>query len=136
MASTLRDTMKMLKRALALTLLATLVGCAAPIYNVSNAPVTIASSKQVSASQVREAIVRAGASLGWVFKDSGPDKLTGTLHLRTHTAVIDIPYSAQKYSINYVSSQNLNASNGTIHKNYNGWITNLTRAIDVQLSSL
>ena len=126
----------MLKRALSLTLLAALVGCAAPIYNVSNAPVTTASAKQVSAAQVREAIVRAGASLGWVIKDSGPDKLTGTLHLRSHTAVIDIPYSAQNYSINYVSSQNLNASNGTIHKNYNGWISNLTRAIDVQLAAM
>lgn len=127
--------MKMLKRALALTLLAAVVGCAAPIYNVNNAPVTTSSAKQLSAAQVREAIVRAGASLGWVMKDAGPNKLTGTLHLRSHTAVIDIPYSPQSYSINYVSSQNLNASNGTIHKNYNGWITNLTRAIEVQLAA-
>ena len=128
--------MKMLKRVIALTLLAAVVGCAAPIYNVNNAPVTSSSAKQLSASQVREAIVRAGASLGWVMNDSGPNTLTGTIHLRTHTAVIDIPYSAQSYSINYVTSKNLNASNGSIHKNYNGWITNLTRAIEVQLAAL
>lgn len=127
--------MKTLKRALTLILLVTVAGCAAPIYNVDSAPVTTSSAKQLSTAQVREAIVRAGASLGWIMKDAGPNSLVGTLHLRSHTAVVNIPYSEKSYSIKYVSSENLNAANGKIHKNYNGWISNLTRAIEVQLAA-
>ena len=47
----------------------------------------------------------------------------------------DIPYSTARYSITYKSSENLQAANGTIHKNYNGWIQNLTRGINAQLSA-
>jgi hypothetical protein len=112
-------------------------GCAnfAPIQNVDNAPVVSAAGKPLSQEQVREAIVRAGASLGWIIKDGGPGKLIGTLILRTHTADVDIAYSQTNYSITYKSSANLQESNGKIHKNYNGWITNLTRGINAQLAA-
>jgi hypothetical protein len=84
---------------------------------------------------VRGAIVRAGSALGWIMKDDGPGRITGTLMLRTHTAVVDIPYSANDYSILYKSSVDLKEANGQIHKNYNGWITNLTRGINAQLAA-
>lgn len=114
-----------------------LAGCAAvPIHNVNQASVTTASNRALDATQVREAIVRAGAALGWQMKDSGSNALEGTLHLRTHTAVVSIPYSAENYSIIYKSSVNLRESDGKIHKNYNGWISNLTKGIDAQLSAL
>jgi hypothetical protein len=107
-----------------------------PIYNVSDAPVTTTSGKSLSATQVRSAIITAGTSLGWSVKDAGPGKLEGTLHLRDHTAVVDIPYSTSRYSITYKSSENLQAANGNIHKNYNGWIQNLDRAIRTEISRL
>ena len=111
-------------------------GCTtAPIMNVSNAAVTSASGKALSRDQVRNAIVRAGSSLGWQMKDDGPNSLIGTLQLRDHTAVVEIPYSASTYSIEYRSSVNLNEGAGKIHKNYNGWIQNLTRGINAQLSA-
>ena len=50
--------------------------------------------------------------------------MNGTLILRTHTAEIEIPYSAGGYSIAYKSSVNLQEG-GNIHRNYNGWIQNL-----------
>ena len=116
---------------------ATIAACATvvPIQNVSNAPVASASGKPLSADQVRGAIVRAGAALGWQMREVGPGKLTATLQLRTHTAEIEIPYSPSSYSITYKSSVNLKESNGQIHKNYNGWIQNLTRGINAQLSA-
>lgn len=107
----------------------------APIMNVSSAPVSSASGKALSADQVRTAIVRAGAALGWQMKDEGPGKLSATLQLRDHTAVIDIPYSPSSYSVSYRSSVNLMEKGGQIHKNYNGWIQNLTRGINAQLSA-
>lgn len=113
-----------------------LVGCAAaPIMNVTEAPVVTASGKPLSNEQVRAAIVRAGSSLGWQMKEDGPGMLVGTLNLRTHTAVVAIPYSPRAYSIQYRSSVNLDEKGGTIHKNYNGWIQNLTRGINAQLSA-
>ena len=107
-----------------------------PIYNVADAPVTTTSVKAPSAAQVRAAIITAGTSLGWSIKEAGPGRLEGTLHLRDHVAVVDIPYSTARYSITYKSSENLQAANGTIHKNYNGWIQNLDRAIRTELSRL
>ncbi len=107
-----------------------------PIYNVNDATVSTTSGKHLSATQVRSAIITAGSSLGWQIADSGPGHLVGTLHLRNHTAVVDIPYSASKYSIAYKSSENLDASGSSIHRNYNGWVQNLDRAIRTELSRL
>ncbi len=115
----------------------TVVGCnSVPISNVSTTPVTTASNKSLSQDQVRAAIVRAGAALGWQFKDEGASTLNGSINLRTHSADIEIPYSATSYSIKYRSSTNLDAKDGSIHKNYNGWIRNLNRGIAAELSKL
>ena len=114
-------------------------GCmrCAPIQNVTDAPVpTEGGGKAMSNDEVRKSIVRAGAQLGWQMNPAGPGKITGTLVLRTHTAVVEIPYSPKSYSIVYKSSVNLDASDdGHIHKNYNSWIQNLDKAIRVQLAA-
>ena len=115
---------------------AALTACTvAPIHNVSEAPVASATGRNLSNDQVRAAIVRAGAGLGWQMREEGPNMLVGTLNLRTHTAVVEIPYNTRTYGIRYRSSVNLHEANGTIHKNYNGWIQNLTQAINAQLST-
>ena len=113
-----------------------IAGCSVvPIMNVKNAPITSASGKPLSNAEVRSAILRAGATLGWQMKDEGPNMLVGTLQLRDHLAVIEIPYSSTDYSLKYRSSNNLKESSGNIHKNYNGWIQNLTRGINAQLTA-
>ena len=108
----------------------------APIQNINQAPVIAPQGKGVTQEQVRLAILRAGAALGWQMADEGPGKIVGTINLRTHTAIIEIPYSTTSYSIKYRSSINLDESNGQIHKNYNGWIQNLTKGINAQLALL
>jgi hypothetical protein len=75
------------------------------------------------------------APLGWIMKDAGPGAIHGTLILRTHTAEVQIPYSATSYGIVYKSSINLQESGGKIHRNYNGWIQNLNRGINAQLAA-
>ena len=84
----------------------------------------------------RCAIIAAGAGLGWQMTDKSPGVLEGRLALRTHVAVVDIPYSEKAYSIRYRSSVNLNEANGTIHSNYNGWIQNLQRAVNSSVLAL
>ena len=112
-----------------------LIGCVSvPIMNVDNAAVPATSGKPLTKEQVRAAIIRAGGGLGWQMKDETPDMLVGTLTLRTHTAVVEIPYSATSFSIKYRSSVNLDQNGGNIHKNYNGWIQNLHKGINTQLS--
>lgn len=129
------------KIAFATTLLATAIAAEAacarcdPILNISNAPVTSASGKALSDKQVKEAIVRAGAALGWQVAEDGPGKLTATLLIRKHTAVVEIPYSSQTYAITYKTSTNLNEEGGQIHKNYNGWIQNFNKGIAAQLAA-
>ncbi|MEO7253214.1 MAG: hypothetical protein ABIZ64_03115 [Casimicrobium sp.] len=123
-----------------LAVLATILlvaGCnSTPIANVSETRVTTASSKTLSQDQVRAAIIRAASGLGWQIKDEGANKLIGSINLRTHSAEIEIPYSATNYSIKYRSSTNLGEMDGSIHKNYNGWIQNLNRGIATELSKL
>jgi hypothetical protein len=42
-------------------------------------------------------------------------------------------HQINSYSVKYRSSVNLDEKNGNIHKNYNGWIQNLSRGINAQL---
>lgn len=104
----------------------------APIQNFTDVPV----NKSMQAAQVKAAIIQAGTPLGWRIAEVGPGQLEATLRLREHVAIVSIPYSASKYSIAYKGSENLKASEGSIHKNYNGWVQNLERAIQGELSRL
>ncbi|MFN0160133.1 MAG: hypothetical protein ACKVQQ_02820 [Burkholderiales bacterium] len=125
-------------RFVAIALLALVLGAcrtAPSIYQVDNASI-VSNVPKPSKDDVKKAIVRAGGGLGWQFRDNGADALVGTLVLRTHTAVVDIPYSATQYSIKYKDSTNLNYDGTSIHSNYNGWIQNLHKAINVQLNTL
>ncbi len=114
-----------------------LAGCPrqALVYNVRDAPV-LASADQYSKDDVKKAIMRAGASLGWNIREVGPGQLEGTLYLRKHMAKVDIPYNHNSYSILYKESDNLRYDGEKIHSNYNGWIQNLDRAIKSQIGLL
>jgi hypothetical protein len=116
-------------------LVALLGGCrSANIYNVSAAPVV--ANKPVTLDDMQKAIVRAGAALGWQMKPVETGLIEGTLHLRTHMAKVHIKYDTTNYSITYKDSSNLDYDGTNIHKNYNGWIQNLDKAIRSQLSNL
>jgi hypothetical protein len=127
----LRGTLK----AVLTTTVILLVGCTTqPVYDVNQAP--IATARQPSMADVEQAIRLAGASLGWQMVPKGPGQMEGTLNLRTHRAVVDVRYDTKNYSIKYKDSSNLNYDGSNIHKNYNGWIQNLDKAIRSGLSAL
>ncbi len=110
-----------------------LAGCrTAPIYNATDVAIATPLGRQaLTLDQVGAVIVSAGSSLGWAVQIVKPGDAMATLHLRGHTAVVEIPYSTTTFSIIYKSSDNLNydASRNYIHSNYNGWVTNLRSAI-------
>lgn len=115
-------------------LLVTMVGCrTSPIKNVSDAP--IAASGKYTAKDVKNGIIRAGIGLGWKMKEMKKGHILGTLHIRDHMAKVDIAYTKKSYSITYKDSSALQYDGESIHKNYNGWITNLERSINANLSS-
>lgn len=127
----LRGTLKVLIPAMALLV----VGCRiAPVYDVQQAPVT--SARPATMADVERAIRAAGAGLGWQMMPRGPGAMEGTLVLRDHRAVVDIKYDTKTYSIKYKDSSNLQYDGSSIHKNYNGWVQNLDKAIRASLSAL
>lgn len=120
-------------------LLVSLVGCrsGAPIFEVKNAPVPSPAGKELTVEQVRKEIVAAGVAAGWQMADSKPGEILATFNLRSHQAIVSIPYTTKDYSILYKNSSNLkyDADAKTIHQNYTGWIQRLDGAIRSRLSA-
>lgn len=111
-------------------------GTTQPIHNVQNSPIILPPGKTVNMQQVTTAIMRAGTRLGWQMQPEGPGRLSGRIALRSHTAVIDVEHDTKQYSIKYRDSTNLDARDGMIHRNYNGWIQNLDKNIRAELTLL
>lgn len=111
-------------------------GCRSnPVYNVDGAAV-VTGKAGATVEDVKKAILRAGGTLGWNMNPVAPGQIIGTLRLRKHVAVVDIKYNMNTYSIMYKDSTNLDFDGTNIHSNYNGWIQNLNKAIQVQLTTL
>ena len=120
---------------IASALLLILAGCVAnPLLNIENAPIQI--SAKHNSTDIKKAIMRAGAGLGWIIKEKKPGHLVGSIFLRKHSATVDIKYTNKAYSITYKDSENLNYDGTNIHKNYNGWVRNLNSRIQAELSML
>jgi hypothetical protein len=115
------------------------MGCrgGAQIYQVKDAPVQTATGKQPSLEDVQKAIIAAGVGLNWQMAVAKPGEIIGTLNVRSHQAVVSIPYTTKNYSIVYKDSTNLkyNAEKQTIHENYTGWIQRLDGAIRARLTA-
>ena len=119
---------------LLLFVLAPAVGCGtAPIYNVTNQAIASSGGKPRTLEEVKTAIVESGSARGWTMKEIGPGHLEGRLHVRVHTAVVDVKYSTTNYSITYKDSHQLKYDGTDIHRNYNSWVENLQSEIDKRL---
>nr|WP_318383437.1 hypothetical protein [uncultured Enterobacter sp.] len=116
----------------AFAVMGALAGCArtAPVENIHS---TVGAGH--TEAQVRNAIIKAGMSRQWVMNDAGPGAITARQQSRDHMAEVRVTYNADSYSIIYAKSANLMASGGEIHKNYNRWVHNLDKDIQVNLSS-
>jgi hypothetical protein len=119
--------------------IAIMAGCrgGGQLYQVKDAPVPSPSGKELTMEQVQKEIVAAGIAAGWQMAVSKPGEIIGTLNIRSHQAVVSIPYTTKTYSILYKDSTNLkyDAEKQTIHENYTGWIQRLDGAIRSRLSA-
>src|SRR5688572_17447417 len=71
------------------------------IYNVKDAPIQTTTGKEPSIEDVQKAIIQAGDALGWTMAVVKPGEIMGTLNVRSHQAIVTIPYTSKTYSILY-----------------------------------
>lgn len=116
----------------AIAVVGALAGCArtAPIDQVHTSV-----SAGHTQDQVKTAILKAGIQRQWVMSEAGPGVIKARQQTRDHVAEVRITYTATSYDIKYDSSLNLQASGGKIHKNYNRWVRNLDKDIQLNLSA-
>ena len=126
----MKQLVKWFAAAMVVGLLAGCVSRTAPIETVQNNV-----STGHTEAQVRAAILKAGLNRQWIMSDAGAGIIKGRQQARDHTANIIVQYSANSYIIKYDSSINLMASEGKIHKNYNRWVHNLDKDIQLNLST-
>jgi hypothetical protein len=123
------------------------------IVNYPNIPVAAADGQPVRAEQVKKAIQEGANAKGWTLADESGNKMLATLVVRNkHTVMVEIAYSAQRYSLRYRDSVNMNyhsegkydsrlpaARSGytprgpVIHPAYNAWVQELNNAIGTAL---
>lgn len=137
-----------------------------PLVEFKDVAVVTGSGKPATVDQVRDAIIAAAAANRWVvIKDSSRDALSATLSSDgRHSIAVSIPYSAEKYSVDYLNSINMKyrladsgpavspdqpiymqaskpvrdipAGTPLIHPKYNTWVKILLQSINVELRKL
>jgi hypothetical protein len=97
-----------------------------PVYTVLEKTVTVS-----PATTMEQAILAGGSRKGWTMRRVTDGLMTGTLFVRTHQVVVNIPYTANTYSVQYADSKNMSyyAKKNKIHPKYNQWVRNLDLAI-------
>jgi len=113
-----------------------LAGCTSqPIQNIENLSVpTLIGGADLSLDQVGNAIITGSINRGWTPQTLSPGLIEARITVRTHVAVVEIPYTDTSFGIRYKDSSNLDYRNGSIHRNYNRWVANLRIAIQQQLN--
>lgn len=134
-----------------------------PVVNHIDVPVMTSSGQPVTADKVRDAIIKGAEKKDWMVTQSpNGELLSAKLVVRNkHTVVVSIPYSAERFSIKYQDSINMNyklsdgppasqvgymqynsPSQGTpagtplIHPGYNSWVNYLLMSIKDELKAL
>ncbi len=116
--------------------LALSVGCrkATPIYNPTNVELPSHSKRNMAA--MTSAIKSACTARGWTASEESRSRIIASHTARGHTAIVNIDYTANSFSISYRDSMNLNYEGATIHKTYNNWVQNLEQEIRIRANNI
>jgi hypothetical protein len=112
----------------------------APLKDPGKIELAVVNGLVTSPARVRQALVLAGASRGWVVAGDQPGRLKLSFNKGDkHRVTVDVSYDERSFDIRYVDSYNLNYAQRDgqtmIHPNYNRWVNNLahdTRMIFMQ----
>ncbi|MEP3244208.1 MAG: hypothetical protein ABJN40_18160 [Sneathiella sp.] len=102
-----------------------------PVYNVDSR--VFSTNQNLPIASVGEKIKLIGADRGWTFTDVTSGHMIGRVGTVKHNARADIRYTNTTFSIQYLDSHNLKASNGIIHHRYNRWIQFLEQDLVTKL---
>ncbi len=105
-----------------------------PINNVNNHAIPGMAQQKLTEEKIGELIVRAAVATDWSIEPIGVGRYRITTRWREFSAVSEIAYTRQSYSIQLDHSRNLKEKNGMIHPRYNQKIQTLTVEIDRQLT--
>lgn len=140
-------------------------GRTAPLINYENVAIVGQPDKILSLEDVSHAVAVAAVAKNWTLSDVSPGQATATLVVRNkHTMIVKITYTEKTLSIKYMDSINMNydpahkeyaptTSNlnalgqpvsdsapakvqEVIHPNYNVWVGQLLKAIQVELTRM
>lgn len=108
-------------------------GCFSSGYNVRMESDPVRIVRPVEVKSMREAILKGGANRGWMMKSEKEGCLTLVLNVRggKHVVVVDVPYTAEEFSVRYVESVNMDyePATGAIRGKYIQWVRNLKQDI-------
>ena len=121
---------------LVIALVPTLVLAAQPILNLKDVAVPVRpDGTAYTFDEVQAAIIGGCRVKGWTPKIEEPGRITASILVRNrHYAEVSITYTQAAYSIQYVTSRDLDYDEKTqeIHRNYNKWVTLLSETIQRQ----
>ncbi len=82
--------MKLLKIAVSMLFIIILAGCGRvkPVMNVEDTPVGL----NLQSKQVKSAIYESAENRGWLVSEIKPGLIRAELYVRSHHAVVEIPY--------------------------------------------
>ena len=98
--------------------------------------VIVESDKPLTLEQVKKVILLAASQRHWTASERDKNRIRLSYSRGKHSAVIDVVYTAKKYSIVYVDSANLNYEGDNIHPTYNSWVNSLKQGIDLGLKTI
>jgi hypothetical protein len=114
-------------------------GCGAmmaPVLDLQGVPVALPAGLTPSIARTRDAILRGLADRGWTIDREEGQTIVASVSAGGHQATVGIDYSADSYSIHYVtSSPGLRYDGIEIHKRYNHWVDRLRVSINKELAS-
>ena len=99
--------------------------------------VAVARGQPLSPAQVRDAILAGASARDWKIAYVAAGRLVGQKNVAgRHLLEVDIAYDAQRYSVVYRSSINLDyrPADGTIRPEYNRWVRDLVAGINASLA--
>ena len=110
-----------------------------PMVNVVDAP--LEAPQSATMDMITNAILGSGVDRGWKMRVLQPGLIRGKIVVNNkHTVEVDITYDETDFSINYVSSINMNYNlrDGVpyIHPKYNRWVSILEDDIQEQMQRL
>lgn len=112
-----------------------------PIENLPNNPIQTVSGKVPTQEHLKRAIMTAAILKNWSLEDKEPGMFLATLDVRgKHKIMVSIKYTPENYSLTYHDSVNMrytkDGESETIHPNYNRWVQDLRKAIQIELLKL